>query len=200
MFFWILTGYFFGSFPSGFVLFRLMKGEDIRKYGSGNIGATNVGRFLGKRFAVAVALMDMFKGGLAILLAMFCGVRDPLVISLIGFAGVCGHNFPFWLKFKGGKGVSTTFGVIVFFAPPLSFLVAAVGGIIWFCTMKVTKYVSLASLISLFSIPVLFMLLGSPYQFSLISLLLAMLSLYRHKQNIRRIFEGTEGKVGEKKD
>ncbi len=200
MFLWILFGYLFGSFPSGYVVFRLMKGADIRKLGSGNIGATNVGRFLGKKWAVIVASMDMFKGGVAILLAMSFGTRDPFMISLIGLAGVCGHNFPLWLGFKGGKGVSTTFGVIIFFSPPWSFVVGILGGIVWLCFLKITQYVSLASLISLFSIPVFFLIIGSPFQYSLTSLLLAILSLCRHQQNIRRILTGTEVKIGQKKE
>lgn len=200
MFLWILFGYLFGSFPSGYVVFRLMKGTDIRKFGSGNIGATNVGRFLGKKWAVIVASMDMFKGGVAILLAMSFGTRDPLVISLIGLASVCGHNFPLWLGFKGGKGVSTTFGVIIFFCPPWSFVVGILGGMVWLFFLKITKYVSLASLISLFSIPLFFLIIGSPFQYSLTSLFLAILSLYRHQQNIRRILTGTEVKIGQKKE
>lgn len=195
---WVLIGYLCGSFPSGYVFFKLRTGKDIRLFGSGNIGATNVGRFLGKKWAILVAITDMFKGGFAVLMAFLFGIDDPLVVSLIGFAGVCGHNFPVWLGFKGGKGVSTTYGVISFLQPPLSFLVAAAGGIVWFFVMKVTGYVSLASLISLFMIPLFFLIVKVPLPFVVVSLLLAVQSVYRHRGNIKRIFDGTELKVGGK--
>lgn len=198
MLLWILTGYLFGSFPSGYVFFRLFRGKDIRTLGSGNIGATNVGRFMGKKWAIIVAVSDMFKGGIAVLLAIFSGVTDPFVIAVIGFAGVLGHNFPIWLRFRGGKGVSTTFGVIMFFDPPLSFVVAALGGIVWFLAMKISRYVSLASLISLFSLPLLFILFRVNIHYVLVSLMLAILSTIRHQTNLRRIVEGTELKVGDK--
>lgn len=200
MLLWILTGYLFGSFPSGYVFFRLFRGKDIRTLGSGNIGATNVGRFMGKKWAVIVAVSDMFKGGIAVLLAIFSGVTDPFVIAVIGFAGVLGHNFPIWLRFRGGKGVSTTFGVIMFFDPPLSFVVAALGGIVWFLAMKISRYVSLASLISLFSLPLLFILFRVNIHYVLVSLMLAILSTIRHQTNLRRIVEGTELKVGAKRE
>lgn len=198
MLLWILTGYLFGSFPSGYVFFRLFRGKDIRTLGSGNIGATNVGRFMGKKWAIIVAVSDMFKGGIAVLLAILWGVTDPFVIAATGFAGVLGHNFPIWLRFRGGKGVSTTFGVIMFFDPPLSFVVAALGGIVWFLAMKISRYVSLASLISLFSLPLLFILFRINIHYVLVSLLLAILSTIRHQKNLRRIVEGTELKVGDK--
>jgi glycerol-3-phosphate acyltransferase PlsY len=196
MLLWILTGYLFGSFPSGYVFFRLFRGKDIRTLGSGNIGATNVGRFMGKKWAIIVAVSDMFKGGIAVLLAVLSGVTDPFVIAVTGFAGVLGHNFPIWLRFRGGKGVSTTFGVIMFFDPPLSFVVAALGGMVWFLAMKISRYVSLASLISLFSIPLLFILFRVSIHYVMVSLLLAILSTVRHQKNLRRIVEGTELKVG----
>lgn len=200
MLLWMLTGYLFGSFPSGYVFFRLFRGKDIRTLGSGNIGATNVGRFMGKKWAIIVAVSDMFKGGIAVLLAIFSGVTDPFVIAVIGFAGVLGHNFPIWLRFQGGKGVSTTFGVIMFFDPPLSFVVAALGGIVWFLAMKISRYVSLASLISLFSLPLLFILFRVNIHYVLVSLMLAILSTIRHQTNLRRIVEGTELKVGDKRE
>jgi len=197
---WILIGYLCGSFPSGYVFFKLRTGKDIRLFGSGNIGATNVGRFLGREWAVLVAITDMLKGGIAVLAALLFGVGDPLTVGLIGLAGVCGHNFPVWLGFHGGKGVSTTYGVIAFLQPPLSFFVAAAGGGVWFILMKFTKYVSLASLVSLFLIPLIFFVARAPFPLVMISLLLAVLSLCRHRENLKRILNGTELKVGDRHD
>ena len=103
-------------------------GKDIREFGSGNIGATNVGRVLGKKWAVVTAVVDILKGGLAVLLAMSLGVKSPFLLATVGFAGVIGHDYPLWLGFKGGKGVATTFGVFGcydFFNP----LPAILGGV-----------------------------------------------------------------------
>ena len=110
----LIMGYLLGSMPWGYIVFRLRKNDDIRKFGSGNIGATNVGRLLGKKWAVGVAIADMFKGAAGLALAYFLGIRDPQWVALVGIAAVMGHNFPVWLSFKGGKGVSTTYGVVIF--------------------------------------------------------------------------------------
>lgn len=200
IFFWLMTGYLFGSLPCGYILFRLAKGDDIRKYGSGNIGATNIGRMMGTPWAVLVAMGDMFKGGIAVILAYLSGFSDPWIISMTGLAAVLGHNFPIWLNFQGGKGVSTTFGVVIFFIPPVSFIVASVGGLIWLFTLKILRYVSIASLLSLFSLPFAFYVAGSDRAFIIISLLLACISCFQHRTNISRILKGTEMKAGNKED
>ncbi len=109
-----LFGYLAGSCPTGFLVAKYVCGADIRAYGSGNIGATNVGRLMGKKWAVAVAVFDMLKGGLAVLAAS-CFVQQHALLALTGVCAVLGHNYPVWLGFKGGKGVATTFGVIAFF-------------------------------------------------------------------------------------
>ena len=101
-FIWVLAGYFFGSIPAGYLIIKILLGKDIRNLGSGNIGATNVSRFVGKGWGVGVALFDMAKGGLVVLAARLAGIQDPWILALSGFAGVCGHNFPLWLRFKGG--------------------------------------------------------------------------------------------------
>ena len=103
-----LFGYLAGSCPTGFLVAKYVCGADIRSYGSGNIGATNVGRLMGKKWAVAVAIFDMLKGGLAVLVAS-CFVSSHALLALTGVCAVLGHNYPVWLGFKGGKGVATTF-------------------------------------------------------------------------------------------
>ena len=191
---WLVLGYLFGSTPTGFVVVRLVRGEDIRRHGSGNIGATNVGRVMGRPWAVAVALFDMIKGGLAIALARACAVDDPLILALVGVAAVCGHNFPFWLRFRGGKGVATSFGVIFFLNPPS----ALIGGALWYAVMRLSRYVSLASMVSLSAVPVLLALFDAPGASVGAAGALALLTIVRHRANIGRLRAGTESKVGKK--
>lgn len=191
---WLALGYLFGSTPTGFIVVRLFRGEDIRRHGSGNIGATNVGRVMGRPWAVAVALFDMVKGGLVIVLARICSVDDPLLLSLIAVAAVCGHNFPLWLRFKGGKGVATSFGAIFFLNPPS----ALIGGALWYVIMRLSRYVSLASMVSLSSLPLLLVLFRAPSAYVGAAVALALLTLVRHRANIGRLRAGTESKVGKK--
>lgn len=192
--FLILLAYLLGSAPMGYLVVKLVKGDDIRKYGSGNIGATNVGRVMGKKWAIAVGIFDITKGGLALLIARVLGVSSPQLLSLLGVVAVLGHNFPVWLKFKGGKGVATSFGVIFMFYPLASIL----GGVVWYCVMKVSRYVSLASMISLASTPIWLKLFGADISYIVASCFLAFLTIVRHHANIRRLLAGTEHKVGER--
>lgn len=196
--FWIFLGYLAGSFPTGYIVVKLVKEIDIRTVGSGNIGATNVGRLMGKKWAIAVAIADMLKGAIGVLCAQTVGVVEPWTIALAGFAGVCGHNFPIWLGFKGGKGVSSTYGVIFFLYPPLSFLLAPAGGVIWLILFKVKGYVSLASLVSLWCLPFLALGLFFPFPYIAVITGLAVFSTIRHRDNIRRLAEGKESRFGEK--
>ena len=192
---WLFLGYLAGSCPTGYLAAKLVRGEDIRRHGSGNIGATNVGRLMGKPWAVAVAVLDMAKGGLVVGAAWLFGVRDPWILSLTGAAGVLGHNYPLWLGFKGGKGVATTFGVL-FFLDWFNPWPALLGGAIWYGVMKATRYVSVASLVSLFSAAGLFFLFRAPAPYGITALALALLSTWRHRANLARLAAGTESRVG----
>ena len=192
--FWIILGYLFGSFPTGYLVAMIVKGVDIRNFGSGNVGATNVGRLMGKKWAVAVTLIDMIKASVGILFARAMGVEDNWTLAGTGLAGVCGHNFPLWLGFRGGKGVASTYGVVFFLFPPLSFFLAPAGGGIWFVLLKLKGYVSLASLLSLWCLPPGAVLLSFPFPFVLLLVVLASLSTIRHRENIRRLFEGRESR------
>ncbi len=200
-----VMGYLFGSFPTGLLLVYLLRGVDIRNYGSGNIGATNVGRLLGKPGAIGVALTDMIKGGLGVLAARFAGVTDPGLLALVGFAAVCGHNFPIWLRFRGGKGVATSFGVFFFLGVALEptggllWLGAPLGGLFWYLLLKTTRFVSISSMLSVPSVALIFRLLGAPWEYSALALALGVLAICRHSQNIRHLLDGTESKVGKNK-
>ena len=163
-----LFGYLAGSCPTGFLVAKYVCGADIRAYGSGNIGATNVGRLMGKKWAVAVAVFDMLKGGLAVLAAS-CFVQQHALLALTGVCAVLGHNYPVWLGFKGGKGVATTFGVIAFF----DFFTpwpAILGGLVWYAVMRFTKYVSVASLAGLFAAALFTFAWGMPKPYSFAAL------------------------------
>ncbi len=198
LFLWGLVGYLAGSFPSGYLAAKLVRGVDIRTVGSGNVGATNVGRLMGKGWAVAVSLADMVKASVGLILARAFGETEPWVLAVTGVAGVLGHAFPLWLRFKGGKGVSSIYGVLFFLFPPLSFLLAPVGGVIWFLVLKLTRYVSVASLVSLWCMPPLAVFLGFPFPFVAAMTGLAGLSSVLHRDTIRRLRQGTENRIGQK--
>jgi len=192
---WMVLAYLLGSVPTGFLLVKYYKGIDIRTFGSGNMGANNVRRILGKEWGIFVAIIDMLKGVLGLLGAMVSGITDPWMLSLIALTGVFGHNYPVWLRFKGGKGVSTSYGVIFLLWPLNSFAVALMGGVVWYALMRTTRYVSLASVISLFAVTFFFLILSAPIAFTLFSLLLALLAVWLYHENLIRIINGTESKI-----
>jgi glycerol-3-phosphate acyltransferase PlsY len=191
----MVVSYFIGSVPTGYLVARLVKGVDIRTIGSGSIGATNVRRVMGQGWAVFVSIIDMLKGALALLVTATSASTASWLLSLVGFAVVMGHNYPIWLKFKGGKGVATTYGVVFFLWPYESFAVALLSGAIWYAVMTTTRYVSLASMTSLLALPVFFWMLDAPFSFILVSFVLALFALYRHGSNIARLSQGRENRV-----
>jgi glycerol-3-phosphate acyltransferase PlsY len=192
---WIILAYALGSIPTGYLLVRFLTGQDIRVVGSGNIGATNVRRVMGKRWAVLVTIIDMLKGALGMLGAAASGIADPASLSWIALSGVLGHNFPVWLKFQGGKGIAISYGVLFFIAPPVSFAVTLMGGAVWYGVLKLSHYVSLASIVSLGTVPLFFWMLSVPWPYIAFSVVLALLAAMRHHQNIERLFLGTESRV-----
>ena len=192
----IIISYFIGSLPTGYLAAKFVKGIDIRTIGSGSIGATNVRRLLGQGWAVFVALVDMLKGALALLLAAHAGTASsPELLALSAFAVVIGHNYPIWLKFKGGKGVATTYGTMFFVWPYNSFAIVLMCGAVWYGVMKASRYVSLASMLSLACMPIFFYMLSAPIPFTLLAAALAALSIFRHRSNIVRLLNGNENKV-----
>ena len=188
---WAVAGYLFGSIPTGFLAVRFLLGEDIRTLGSGNIGATTVPRFAGKKWGVVVALFDMAKGGLVVLAARLVGVQEPWVLALAGFAGVLGHNFPLWLKFRGGKGVATSFGVIFLWSP----IPALVGAVVWYLVMRLSRYVSVGSMVSLATVPVWFILIKGHPAYGWTSAAMAILAVARHRSNIVKLVKKEEDPI-----
>lgn len=193
--FWMFVSYFIGSLPTGYLVARICRGVDIRTVGSGSIGATNVRRMMGQGWAVFVTLVDMLKGALALLLTVESASSDPWLLSLSALAAVLGHNYPVWLRFRGGKGVATTYGTMFFIWPYNSFAIVLMSGALWYAVMTSTRYVSLASMVSLLALPAFFWMLDAPLPFILLALLLALLAMFRHRSNVSRLLEGRENPV-----
>lgn len=201
-----LAGYISGATPFGYFGGRL-KGIDIREHGSGNIGATNVIRVCGKGIGIPVFILDVLKGWLPAWLAGLWfqsrGASLELTTSaaiVAGIAAVMGHNFTFWLKGRGGKGIATSTGALLAVAP----LAVGVALVVWYATLKLSRYVSLASMVAGLAVPVtlaVMMARSGVWNGILLvfGLALAVLAIVRHKANIQRILAGTENKVGQKK-
>jgi acyl phosphate:glycerol-3-phosphate acyltransferase len=194
-----LLGYLLGSIPAGYLAGRIA-GIDIRNSGSGNIGATNVVRVLGKRYGYPVFAIDFLKGLIAVLAAITIARNADLTQGWVqGFGvtgGVCcvmGHTFPIWLKFKGGKGVATSVGVIFGLMPVAALIVLGV----WILTFELSRYVSVASIIAALALPIT-VLLVSQRQHSdaavvfYFSLCLTAVIILRHRSNLGRLMRGTE--------
>lgn len=186
-------GYLLGAVPFGIVIAHLFGLGDLRTIGSGNIGATNVLRTGNKLAALLTLLLDSGKGAIAVALTVWI-TNDPYAGLAAGFWAVMGHNFPVWLKFKGGKGVSTTLGVLLTTAWPVGLGAIAT----WLIVAFVFRYSSLAALLGLAAAPVFAWFWASP-QHALLAALLAALAWARHHENIRRLLNGSESKIGQKK-
>lgn len=192
---WMIVSYFIGSLPTGYLAARIFRGVDIRTVGSGAIGATNVRRLMGQRWAVCVTVIDMLKGALTLLLTANSASSAPWMLSLSAFCVVLGHNYPIWLKFKGGKGVATTYGTMFFIWPYNSFAIVLMCGAVWYAVMTTSRYVSLASMTSLLAMPLFFWMLDAPLSFILLALALALLAVFRHRSNIGRLLRGQENSL-----
>lgn len=185
----IIIAYLLGSFPSALVIGKTFYQKDIRNYGSGNLGSTNAFRILGKKGGTAVFILDILKGGLALLIATYGGATiSPLIIAVFSLIG---HVYPIFANFKGGKAVATTAGIILFYSPAL-FLTLF---IIFMISLKIWKMVSLSSTIIAIATVIIVWLgnydLTAKIMFSLISALI----IYKHIPNYKRILNGTENKV-----
>lgn len=190
---WFLAAYLVGAFPTSYVAGRLFKGIDLREHGSRNLGATNVYRVLGWKFAVPVAIVDILKGTLPVV-AFAPRVSDSaLVAMLVGAMAVVGHVFSVFVGGKGGKGVATSAGVMLGLAP------AAVGicMLIWLVLVRTTGYVSLGSMLGAAALPIgLYVLHPDRRELVLPSVALAALIVFLHRANIRRLLDGTENRFG----
>ncbi|MGY3690371.1 glycerol-3-phosphate acyltransferase PlsY [Bradyrhizobium sp. USDA 3240] len=187
-----LIGYLLGSIPFGMILTRLAGTQDLRTIGSGNIGATNVLRTGHKGLAAATLIGDMLKGTVAVIIAG--SIDGPNAAMLAALGAFLGHLFPVWLRFRGGKGVATYIGVLLGLFWPAALIFA----VIWIGTATTTRYSSLSALIAAFVTPLFLWWFGHNALASLFAVL-TLLLFYTHRENIKRLQAGTEGKIGEKK-
>jgi glycerol-3-phosphate acyltransferase PlsY len=189
----LLVAYLVGAIPTSWIAARLGAGIDLREHGSRNLGATNLYRVLGWRYAVPVGLFDVAKGTLPVLLlAPLVGTAAWMPIA-VGLAAIMGHVFSVWVRFRGGKGVATAAGVVLALAP-LPLLTSAV---VWGGLLKATGYVSVASMAGAVVFPVAVWLIGSSNRYLLpVGAALAAFILFTHRSNIRRLLAGTENRFG----
>jgi acyl phosphate:glycerol-3-phosphate acyltransferase len=186
----LVLAYFIGALPTGLILVRVLRGEDIRRHGSGNIGAANVLRVAGPGVAATVLLVDVLKGLIPVLLAIHAGLA-PWVVVAAGLAAIAGHNWSIFLGFQGGKGVATSFGVLV----GLSLPAAAVAAIVWLIAVAITRFSSLGSLLAAVSVPVTLWRLRAAPEYVAFGIIAALFVIYRHRANIQRLVAGTELRI-----
>ncbi|HSQ88033.1 glycerol-3-phosphate 1-O-acyltransferase PlsY [Romboutsia sp.] len=195
----IIIAYLLGNISTSYIVTKRLAGIDIRTQGSGNAGSTNVLRTLGKKAGAMTFLGDLLKGIMAVLLsqliAKFTGL-DVVTAGYIAVVGVvCGHNWPAFLGFRGGKGVATSFGAMIAVNPIIALCCFA----IFLIVVLITKYVSLGSVVSISMSPVIMMLVQNK-RGVVVTLFLAGLIIYTHRENIKRLLKGTERKIGQKKE
>lgn len=196
IFYAIIAAYLIGSIPTSYLVGRV-RGIDVRKEGSGNVGATNALRVIGKLPALIVLIADIFKGVFAVtFLASFfyntgIAVNYNLFRTLLGLSTIAGHNWSIFLKFKGGKGVATSCGVLMVLLPAAM----AVAASVFFITVWRTKYVSLGSILLSITVPIVAALSGKDFVLVMLSVTICIIICYRHKSNITRLLTGTENRI-----
>ncbi|HDS2047851.1 TPA: glycerol-3-phosphate 1-O-acyltransferase PlsY [Staphylococcus aureus] len=193
----LLLSYLIGAFPSGFVIGKLFFKKDIRQFGSGNTGATNSFRVLGRPAGFLVTFLDIFKGFITVFFPLWLPVHADGPIStfftnglIVGLFAILGHVYPVYLKFQGGKAVATSAGVVLGVNPILLLILA----IIFFIVLRIFKYVSLASIVAAICC-VIGSLIIQDYILLVVSFLVSIILIIRHRSNIARIFRGEEPKI-----
>lgn len=192
---WFLSAYLLGAIPTSYLVVRLVRGEDLRKFGSGNLGATNLFRVLGWKYAIPVGAFDVLKGAVPVLVFGPAALASSLEAVLLGVAAVVGHVFSVFVKFKGGKGVATGAGVVLGLAPGA--FVAAL--LTWMIVTRLSGFVSLGSILAALVLPPA-VYLFHPERRSLLWVFagLAAAIVALHRSNIVRLFQGTENRFGKR--
>ena len=197
----LFIAYLIGSIPTGYIFGRLLKRVDIRKHGSGNVGATNVFRVVGKIPGIIVLLTDILKGLVTVtVLANFLftpqlAISQNLFKIILGLTVITGHNWTIFLKFKGGKGIATSAGVLIGLEP----VAASICFLIWVLVFIITHYVSLSSIVATLSLPIVTFLFYPSAELLIFSLIICLTGVYKHRSNIKRLLNGTESKISFKK-
>ena len=193
----ILSAYLIGSIPTAYVFGRVLKGIDIREFGSGNIGATNTFRVIGRFSGLIVLAIDILKGFVcstyiaSFFLYIVPVVRPELYKVLMGLAAIAGHNWTIFLKFKGGKGVATSAGVVIGLIPRIFWL----GFLVWVIVFFITGYVSVASIIASISVPICTLVFGESTEVVIFMSVLCLIITYKHRSNISRLKSGNEKRI-----
>ncbi|MDI3509125.1 MAG: acyl phosphate:glycerol-3-phosphate acyltransferase [Clostridiales bacterium] len=188
----VIIGYLIGSISTALIVSQVMGHIDIRQYGSGNAGATNIARVLGKRAGAITLIADLLKGVIAVLIGQWLGGQWGAVLA--GMAAILGHNWPIYFQFRGGKGVATTLGAALVISPLIGLLMLLIAGAI----ILVTRYVSLGSIIASIAYPILVLIISPDPWLILFSIFTCVMIIARHKSNIKRLLTGSESKLGEK--
>ena len=184
-----VLAYLVGSVPSGLILGKLFWHTDLREHGSHNIGATNAWRTLGKVPGIIVFVADSLKGQAGVLLGLSL-VGTPLAAVVGGLLAIMGHSFSIFLRFHGGKGVATSLGVLTMLMGNVTIVVF----VLWFTIVYITRYVSLGSVVAGFLTPVLAAFFSYPMEYIVFTVIAAFLVIVRHRENIKRLMNGTENK------
>ncbi len=199
----VIFSYLFGAFPTGYVLYKLKTGSDIRVKGSGNVGGTNVARTLGAKEGIMTIIIDIIKGFIPIMLAYFFYPNDLILLSIASIAVIIGHDFPVYLKFKGGKGIATSFGIIIgvcsfpFTTQPVYFRIAPIFTIVITAAIVflVFKIVSLGSLAAAVATPISYYFFKFPLVIVITTIIWAALAIFAHRDNIKRLIRKEEKKI-----
>ena len=194
----LIFAYLLGSIPTAYLFGKLYKGIDIREHGSGNVGATNVFRVLGKRPGIFVLCFDILKGVLAVVLVgNILGLEDVLYRILLGFVAVGGHNWTVFLNFKGGKGVASSLGVLIGLTIqfPVLRMVVLICVLVWIVIFLASGYVSLASMIAATILPFIMLLTNQSFEMVILGVVFCLFVVIRHKANIKRLLAGEESRV-----
>jgi len=194
----IILSYLIGSIPTAYIFGKLSKGIDIRQHGSGNVGATNVFRVLGKGPGTAVLLLDILKGVVAVAVVPdLLGLTQVLHRVVLALVVVCGHNWTVFLKFKGGKGIATSFGVLIGLTVKIAVIrpVLLWTVLIWLTCFLITRIVSVSSIIATTCLPIIMVLTGQEITIICLGIIFCVFVVLRHKSNIKRLFAGQEPRV-----
>ena len=200
----ILIAYVLGSIPNALWVGKTFKNIDVREHGSKNTGSTNAARVLGAKLGIFTLILDILKGALPTYLGIVLGANlltritgiDKLDIIVIGMAAILGHTFSLFLKFKGGKAVATTLGVFLVLVPYAILILL----VVFFVIFGLTKYVSLASIVSAVALPITVYLTTRHIPLTILGIIIGLLVIIRHKENIKRLINGTESKLSFTKD
>jgi len=188
-----VIAYLLGNFSTSYLISRAAGKIDIRKYGSGNAGSTNVLRVLGVKAAAVAFLGDLLKGTAAVLIGKQLGGSYGEIVA--GISVVLGHNWPVFLKFKGGKGIATTIGLMIPIDPIMVLLIVAAGVTL----IVITRYVSLGSVMGVLIYPIAMIATRKPLEYIIFSIILSAMAVFKHRSNLERLLKGTESKLGQKK-